>query len=163
MKILRHPLFMTPNPESELEQFVDRELKTLPPLQAPVDLVPGVLAMLAARERRPWWQQPVVRWPWPARLGFLVGTTGLSALLLYFTWGLTSGASFDLLADEVATVTGRLELIRSLGGALGGAVLALARSAGPWLPWAAAGVLGVSYLTTVALGPYCYRLALGRE
>lgn len=162
MKILRHPLFMRPTPESDLEQFIDRELRQLPNLRAPDDLLPSVLRLAACRSSRPWWQQPVAYWPAPARLAFLALSTGLAALLVYFTWGLSAGTSAALLADEMAALSGRFELIRSLGSSLGGAGIALVRSAGPWLTWTAVGVVAACYFTTLTLGTYCYRLASER-
>lgn len=162
MKIIRHPLFMRPTPESELEQLIDRELRALPPVSAPPDLVSRVLAAAAALERRPWYAKPASMWPAPARFGFLALATSLAAFLVYFTWGLSTGTPYALLADEMAELSGRMELMRSLGGSLAGAGMAVARSAGPWLPWTAAGVVAACYLTTLALGTYCYRLASER-
>jgi len=162
MKIIRHPLFMRPNPESELEQAIDRELRRLPPLRAPADLMPSVMAAIAAREARPWWQKPAAQWPLGARLGFLVGTTGLAAFLLYFAWGVTAGVSFGALADEVAVYSSRLETVRSIGSSLGNAAVTVVRPVGSWLVWSAAGLLGMCYLTTLALGTFCYRLAAQR-
>lgn len=162
MKIIRHPLFMRPTPESELEQLIDRELRSLPPVAAPADLVSRVLSAAAALERRPWYAKPVALWPVPARLAFLALTTGLAGLLVYFTWGLSTGTPYAYLADEMAELSGRLELARSLGGSVVGAGLAVARTAGPWLPWTAAGIVMACYLTTLTLGTYCYRLASER-
>lgn len=158
MKILRPPLFMRPTPESELEQVIDRELRQLPNLRAPGDLVSGVMRLVVEREGRPWWQKSFVHWPWAARYAFLALTTGGLALGVYFTWGLGTGLPFQALSDEVAVFTSRFETIRSIAGSLGGALVALARSAGPWLPWTVAAVVGMSYLTTLAVGTYCYRL-----
>lgn len=162
MKIIRHPLFMRPTPESDLEQRLDLEFRRLPPLRAPEDLLPRVMTAVARHARRPWWMKPAAQWPVPARLAFLAFSTGLVGLLIYFTWGLSSGASFSLLTDEVAEFSGRLDLARSLGGALAGAGVALVRSAGPWLTWSAVGLVAVCYLTTLTLGTYCYRLASER-
>lgn len=163
MKIIRPPLFMRPTPESELEQAVDRELRRLPDLRAPDDLIPRVLRALAERQARPWWCQSIVHWPWLARSGFLAFTTGLAGLLFYFTWGLGNGISLGVLTDEIAQLSDRIEISRTIVGSLAGALVAVARSAGPWLPWTAIGVVAASYLTTLALGTYCYRLACERS
>lgn len=162
MKIIRHPLFMRPTPESELEQAIDRELRRLPDRRAPETLLPRVLQAIAERQRLPWWQKSFAYWPWPARVLFLAGTSGLAAFLVYFTWGLTSGVSLGSLTDELGQLSGRFDLVRGLGGTLGGAVMTLVRSAGPWLLWGTVGVLGACYLTTMALGTFCWRLASQR-
>jgi hypothetical protein len=62
----------------------------------------------------------------------------------------------------MAELSGRLDLARSLGGALASAGVVLVRSAGPWLTWAVVGVVAACYLTTLTLGTYCYRLASER-
>ncbi len=162
MKIIRHPLFMRPTPESELEQAIDRELRRLPDLRAPADLLPRVLQIAGERMKRPWWRKPVVLWPPAARFLFLVVTAGLAGVLFYFTWGISVGVPVGSFGDEIAQFTGRVELARSTMGSLGGAAVMVARSVGPWLPWSAAAVVVMSYLTTVGLGTCCYRLISGR-
>ena len=159
MKIIRHPLFMRPTPESELEQAIDRELRRLPDLRAPRELLPRVLQAIAEREKLPWWQKSFAYWPWPARVLFLAATAGLAAVLVYFTWGVSAGVSFGALTEELGPVAGRFEQVRGLLATLGGAAVTLGRAAGPWFLWGAAGVLGACYLTTVALGAFCWRLA----
>lgn len=162
MKILRHPLFMKPTPESELEQVIDRELRALTPPRAPATLLPRVLQAIAERERRPWWQKSFAHWPWPARLTFFVATTAIATLLLYFTSGIASGVSLGGLSEEVSVLAGHWQDVRDLLGALGSAGLALVRAAGPGLLWGVAGLAAVSYFTTFALGTLCYRVASQR-
>lgn len=163
MKIIRPPLFMRPTPESELEQVIDRELRRLPDLRAPVDLLPRILQATAARARRPWWQKPASQWPVAGRCLFLGLATGIAGLFFYFTWGLGAGLSMGALSDEVAQYSNRFEVVRSALGSLGNALLVVARSAGPWLPWTAAGIVAISYVTTLGLGTCCYRLVASRD
>lgn len=162
MKIIRHPLFMRPTPESELEQAIDRALRQLPDRRAPDSLVPQVLAALAARERLPWWRKSYACWPWTARILFLALSSGLAGLLIYFTWGLTSGASVGGLTEELGQMSGRLGMVRGLGSTLGNAAVLLVQSAGPWFLWVSVGVVGACYLTTMALGTFCWRLVSQR-
>lgn len=162
MKIIRHPLFMTPSPESELEQAIDRALRALPERAAPPTLIPRVMEAIARRQALPWWRKSFGFWPVGARMGFLALTTSLAALLLYFGAGLSVGASLGALTDEAAQLVALLDGVWSLATALGGAAVALARSAGGWFLWGAAAVAGACYLTTLALGTYCYRLAAQR-
>ena len=51
---------MTP---TELETFVHRELKRLPPPGAPHTLAPRVLAAVRLRRQRPWYACPWMTWP----------------------------------------------------------------------------------------------------
>jgi len=162
MKILRHPLYMKPNPESELEQVIDRELRALTPPRAPSTLMPRVLKAIAERERLPWWRKSFAHWPWSARLTFIVFTTAAASLLLYFTSGLFAGVSLGGLSEEVTVLAGRLQGLREFAGVLGSAALALGRAAGPGLLWGAAGLAAACYFTTFALGTICYRMASQR-
>jgi hypothetical protein len=153
---------MRPTPESELEQTLDRELRGLPDRIAPETLIPRVLACLAQRERAPWWRKSFAYWPWPARMLFLVTSSGLAALLLYFTWGLSTGATFGALSSEVRDLAADFELSRDLAVALGGAAVTLVKTASPSLLWVAAGVVGACYVTTLTLGTCIYRLVTQR-
>lgn len=163
MKILRHPLFMRPTPESELEQALDRELRRLPDLVAPASFAPRVMEAIARRAALPWWRRSFVHWPVAARLAFVATTTGLASLLLYFTWGLSVGVSLNALAGEAGLFSGRFEFVGTVLRALGGALLLIAGSVQPWVPWAFAAVAGGCYLTTIGLGTYMYRLAARRS
>lgn len=162
MKILRHPLFMRPNPESDLEQMVDRELRELPEIPAPASLMPRVLQAIARRNELPWWQRSFMFWPWPARLAFISLSSGIAALILYFTWGLSLGVTFSALADEATQVMAALDVTRDIVLALGGAAVTLARSAGSSLLWVMGGLVAACYLTTLGLGTFAYRLASQR-
>lgn len=164
MKILRHPLFMRPTPESELEQVIDRELRSLPELQAPGHLVTDVMRALREREARPWWRREYAAWPWAARAAFLLGTGSLSAVMLYFAWGLGAGLSLGALSAEAQEVAHELNPVGGALGALGGAAAALARVAmgNSSFLWVGAGLLAACYLTTFALGTACYRLVSRR-
>ncbi|MCC6231405.1 MAG: hypothetical protein IT580_02115 [Verrucomicrobiales bacterium] len=164
MKILRHPLFMRPTPESELEQAIDRELRALPERSAPATLMPRVLEAIARREALPWWRKAYTAWPWPARMMFVLGSGSLAAFLLYFAWGLGSGLSLGALSAEAQEMAAQADLAGGVLGALGGAVMTMARAAtgNSSLLWGGAAVLGACYLTTFALGTACYRLVAQR-
>src|SRR6478736_5294723 len=58
---------MEPTPPHALEELIHRELSKLPDRPAPTDLIPKVLAKIAARERRRWWQRPWIQWPLAAQ------------------------------------------------------------------------------------------------
>jgi hypothetical protein len=153
---------MRPSPESELEQAIDRELRELSELKAPETLVPRVLRAIAEREQLPWWSKSFAFWPAPARLLFLMLTSGLAVLLLYFTWGLSVGVTWESLAREVTELAARVDLARDVMTALGGAMVLLVRSAGSWLIWGGAVMVGASYLTAIGLGTVWHRMASQR-
>jgi hypothetical protein len=163
MKIIRHPLFMRPHPDEELEHLIDRELRRLPELPAPATLMPRVMQAIAARQAVPWWRKSFIHWPVSARLAFLAGSSALTALLVYLVWGFSSGVSLGGLGSEIQPWLSGLSAIRSLLETLGSAALVLAKSASNWLMWSAITMAAVSYLTTVGLGTVCWRLATRRE
>ena len=114
MKILRHPLFMRPHPDDELEIWVDRELRRLPDRPAPETLMPRVMQAIAARQAVPWWRKSFAHWPLFARLFFLVGSSGLAVLLVYGVVGLLGGATLETLGTEIRTIGTGLGTLRSL-------------------------------------------------
>jgi len=67
---------MTPE---ELEQFIHRELRSLPPRRAPRSLEARVLAALDQQARVPWYHRSWSYWPAAVRAAFLATATGLSA------------------------------------------------------------------------------------
>ncbi len=163
MKIIRHPLFMRPHPDEDLEQLIDRELRRLPDRAAPETLMPRVMRAIAARREAPWWRKSFAHWPLAARWAFLTGSCALSALMIYVMWGLSSGVTLSGLGAEIRPWVSGLPVIRSVFETLGSALLVLARSAGTWVVWGAACVAALSYLTTIGLGTVCWRLAMRRE
>lgn len=162
MKIIRHPLFMRPSPESELEQAIDRELKSLPDVPAPATLIPRVRLAIEMRQRQPWWRKSISYWPAPARWLFIMGTTGLAGFLVYISLGFPAEGTVTGLTGGMGEIGAQVEVTRSIASTLGGAVVALARAAGPWLGWVGAGVAAACYLTTLGLGTLFYRLAAQR-
>lgn len=163
MKIIRHPLFMRPHPDDELEHWIDRELRGLPDRPAPETLMPRVLQAIAARQSLPWWRKSYVHWPPFARWFFLVASSGLAAFLAYGLWGMLNGATPEVLGAELRSIGAGWNVFRSLVETLGSAARILVKSAGAWWMWGAATVAGVSYLTTVSLGTVCWRLVTRRE
>lgn len=68
--------------ERQLEQQVQRLLRSLPPRRAPEALAARVLEQLAQRAAVPWWRRQVSQWPALARVLFaLVGLTLMLASL----------------------------------------------------------------------------------
>lgn len=55
-----------------VDVWATRVLQGQAQLKAPVTLEDRVLAAIAATAAKPWWQQPFLRWPLPARLAFTV-------------------------------------------------------------------------------------------
>jgi hypothetical protein len=84
---------MTPE---ELEQFIHRELRSLPPRRAPRSLEARVLAALEHQAVIPWYHKSWSYWPAAIRALFLALATGISGAIV---------AGFYLLASGVDTTT----------------------------------------------------------
>jgi len=162
MKIIRHPLFMRPHPDADLEQLIDRELRSLPERPAPETLMPRVMQAIAAKRALPWWKKSYVYWPVHARVLFLAASTGLMCLAGYGLWGVSLGLDLESLAAEIRPWFAWFIPLRSLVETLASAVVTLVKAAGPWFVWGLAGVGAVSYVTTVGLGTVCWRLVARR-
>jgi len=63
-----------PDPERQLERYVDRLLRQQPLRQAPPDLSMRVLSALERKAARPWWQGSFAEWPTWARLVFVLAS-----------------------------------------------------------------------------------------
>ena len=86
----------------ELEQFIDRELKALPPPAAPGSLRARVMAAVAMLDHRPWYSRAWLTWPRELQLV----SVALFALLLVGSWSLAPGAT-GWLVDVAAPATGQ--------------------------------------------------------
>jgi hypothetical protein len=70
---------MTP---AELEQFIHRNLHSLPPRRAPRSLESRVLAALEQRAMIPWYHKSWSYWPAAVRAAFLVIASGVTGAFL---------------------------------------------------------------------------------
>jgi hypothetical protein len=73
---------MTMDPH-DLERLIDRELKSLPPPQAPVTLLPRVIAAAALRAR-PWYRREWTAWPVAARAAALMAAVAFIAAAFWW-------------------------------------------------------------------------------
>jgi hypothetical protein len=99
---------MSPEHEKQLELEIQRELKALPELPAPVTLAGRVMKALAQQRAAPWYCRPWMMWPVALRVVSL-------ALLLAFSCGIWFGA-MELWASPPVTV-----LVREMGRWFSGA------------------------------------------
>jgi hypothetical protein len=152
---------MDPDIDPKLESLIDAELKLLPPVKAPASLAPRVMALLAARERLPWWQRAWWDWPLAAKMAFLVIGVALAAV---------AGSGGVMIDQRVATysqeVTGRFSTMSSLWDSFhtlsGTAGLLWQKAAHPFLLHALI-VAGALYVACLGLGTAFVRSVTRRE
>ncbi|MCC7042988.1 MAG: hypothetical protein IT183_03955 [Acidobacteria bacterium] len=145
--------------EHDLERFVDRGLKALPPRRAPGTLLPAVMAAVRAAAARPWYARPWMAWPagWrvasaAALLALLAGTAAVmpavqpyGAPALAWVEELLAPAAGVVTAVETFAVA--VEIVsRVIGQSIIGLLLAL---------------FVVMLTTSVVIGAAIGRLALG--
>ena len=151
---------MNPAPDPKLESLLDAELKKLPPLPAPAALVPNVLARLAARSARPWWQQAWWDWPLAAQAAFLLLALGIVAA--FSTGGLWLDDSVTGYSQQLAErLTPLASLWDTLAPLLNAGVLVWQQATQP--PWLYGLILvGALYLACIGAGTMFVRVAWKR-
>jgi hypothetical protein len=147
------------NHEPQLESLIDRELKSLPTLDAPGTLASRVMAVLAARAALPWYHRAWQTWP---RTGQIFSLAALAAV--FAGMALAGGQWFpDGAARPTAGLLSWLSLAASLLATVGEALLLTVKHLHP--AWVAAGllVLSAGWLSCLGLGTAIFRLAVPRR
>jgi hypothetical protein len=145
---------MNHEPDRQLEALIHRELRQLPPLQAPGDLIARVRQAIASQGTLPWWSQSWFAWPRPAQFASALAAF---ALLGGVAWLLGGAWTEAALPGELSGT------LAALGGAFGALLQFLATSAGvsvSMLLACALGALGVMYLSCIGLGTLFYKVAV---
>ncbi len=151
---------MKPELDPGLEAQLDQALRSLPPLEAPASLAPGVLAILASRARLPWWQRAWWDWPLSAKAAFLILTVAVAGLLA--GGGLLFGEGVEgypvVLLERLHPFVTLLDILASIASA---GLLVMETVGEPFLLYGALCV-GALYLACLGMGTACFRYALKR-
>jgi hypothetical protein len=143
---------MNPPDQDRLERLIDSELRALPDLTAPDNLLKQVMAAVQERATRPWWRRSWQDWP-----------PGLQAVALLLLLGVAGSVSYlgAVVLDEIrmfgleTVMTGWLEpwnVVRELAGTVWRAGLLVFHAGGQQVfLLTVAFVLGV-YFACVGLG-----------
>lgn len=85
------------DPNTRLEQFVDRALRAQPPRRAPADFQARVFAEIERRAALPWWHKSFAHWPTAARVAFFVASIGFVKVgLMAAMWAMGPVESVEL-------------------------------------------------------------------
>src|SRR5882762_10520527 len=140
--------------DKTLEIEVDRQLKSLPELPAPLSLLPRVMAVIAARMALPWYRRPWATWPERLRWSSLAALLALFGGLCYGGWGVSNAAA--------PSISQRFSTLTSLWNALNDLLTAIVigfRHLGTGTIVGIGAALILSYVMFLALGALYFRLA----
>ena len=143
------------SPQPPDDPGLHKLLRELPTPKAPDSLVDRVLSRINERNRAlVWWQQPITRWPMPAR-GMILGVSALvvGVCLLLIDPG----------ASPLNSLLGSIENTPGWGAtrALSDAAQSLLRTIPSSVWWSLGTVAIGSYLCCVGVGGWFYRQWLG--
>jgi hypothetical protein len=149
--------------ERELELEMDRELKSLPDLEAPGTLAGRVMLAIARRRALRWYNQPWQNWPMGLRLAALALLTLMFGSLSIASWQLTRAAGVSATIQEVSGVFSGVETLWNVINVLLGAVVVVFRHLGTGFLIGCVALAGLSYGLCMALGTAWVRLAFARR
>src|SRR5881296_1039288 len=121
---------MTPEYEKRLEAEIDRHLKRLPELQAPVTLVSRVMSAIGHRASLRWYRQSWQMWPQPLRAASLLALMALFCGICFASWKLMQAESFVVAAHTLGDWFASASALFHALSAVAGAALAALRSFG---------------------------------
>ena len=147
---------MNPEPDAKLAAALHSQLRQLPSRPAPARLIPSVLAALAARQSRAWWERSWFEWPHAIRR--LAGAaTGVVVTTLI------GATALVLNLDTLLAWAGSASEAWSVLSALGNALSLLGKAIPPTALLAVGALLAVSYLCAITLGTVFFRYACQRR
>src|SRR3974390_3582559 len=116
--------------ERQLEQEIDRELKQLPELKAPLALTQRVMAVIQQRRALPWYHQPWQYWPMPLRVTAMVVLSTIFGGVCIAAWQLTKAAGASAALQEIGGLFSGLNTIWNIVNVLLGAIVMVAKHLG---------------------------------
>ena len=154
---------MSAEQDKWLEREIDRELKSLPELQAPRTLGPRVMTAIERRANAPWYRQPWLVWPVSARAAALFMLVASFGAVCVMAWHAPHIAGVTEATRQVGTWVSVTGAIWNALSVILGAVVAGLKSLG--LGFIAAGLVTVAfgYAVCVGLGTVYVRLAFARS
>lgn len=144
--------------EKQLEAEIGRQLKSLPPLRAPVSLVSRVMSVIEQRAALPWYKQSWQRWPLPLQALSMLALLAVFAGICFASWKLSHTEAFALGLQKAGGVVASIGAIfRTIGVLVSSAGLVIKHmGTGFIVGCVVAGLLG--YAMCLGLGTLYVRL-----
>jgi hypothetical protein len=139
---------------TELEKFIDQQLKKLPEREAPDDLIANVFATIAARQNAPWYKQPFTSWPRNTQALLFAALAVMFAGAVYLASRPAEALSAGALTERATSFAWIARMFETLSSTAVGVVRGL-----PW-QWlvALSVVLFAMYAACVATGFALYKI-----
>jgi hypothetical protein len=144
--------------EKKLEIEIDRELKGLPSLRAPVSLAPRVMAVIERRAALPWYRRSWQAWPLPVQALSMLVLLAVFGGICFGGWQLSHTETFAAVVHRVGGLFAVVGMIFKTLGVLGDSVLLVVKqlSTGWIIACVVAGLLG--YAMCLGLGTIYVRV-----
>lgn len=148
----------SPEQKNPWEDALDSALKSLPPRSAPAALEARVLAVIAARQAKPWWRKGFAFWPPAMRLVFLIVTATLAVGTAWVLLRNAGSSPVAAIGDTLGAAFRWWGQARSLAGdLLRLAADSLSPAAQLWL-LTGIGLIALCYATLIGTGAALYRI-----
>lgn len=149
---------MNPEFDKQLEAEIDRQLKDLPDLAAPPNLMSRTMNVIA-RPAAPWHARPWSAWPAGLRAAYLVLTLGALAGA-FPEWRAVGPGLFGAMTARLAHWRAGVECLWNAVGVLTGAVAPILDHLGKGVTLSCVLVVLLAYLACIGFGTVFVRLAL---
>jgi hypothetical protein len=149
--------------ERNLEVEIDRELKSLPEIPAPVTLISRVVASIELRKALPWFRRAWDTWPSSLQGIFLVAMLALFGGICFGVWEGTQTTTFALAAHKVGGWFSGMSAIWTALNALAGSALAIVKQFNTAVVIALIVIAGLGYAIFLTLGTVYVRLAFAKR
>jgi hypothetical protein len=147
--------------DKQLQAEIDRQLKDLPDLAAPPDLMRRTMNAIA-RPAAPWHARPWSAWPAGLRAAYLVLALGALAAA-YPGWRAVGPALFGPMVARFAQWRAGAECLWNAAGVLTGAMALVLDHLGKGVILPCVLVVALAYAVCVGFGTVFVRLALSRS
>jgi hypothetical protein len=149
--------------DKELEAGIDRELKRLPELAAPATLIPRVMAAIEHQAAVPWYRQPWLDWPLPARAASFAFLLAVFGGVGFGLWAFLQTAVFAAATGKVGELVSSIGLVQNALNAIGGALVLAVKQLGTGFMIGICAAVASGYVLCVGLSTLCVRLAFARR
>ena len=154
---------MNPDYDKQLEAAINRELKALPELSAPMALASRVMIAIEQRARVPWYRRSWQTWPVALQAVSLVVLLTLFGGLCLGGWQLSQTGTATLVLHRMGEWISGLGVIQNIFNVLVNAAVLVVKKLGTGVIVACLIAAGTGYAMCIGAGTMYYRLAFAKR